>query len=87
MAVEDIGLLVLRIALGVIFLYHGFPKLTNPKKMAQGFGKPNMVWFPFVLGFFETISGVAVLLGFLTQFAAAILAIVMLGALYYKIVK
>lgn len=83
----NIGLLALRIALGAVFIYHGFPKLKNPRAMATAFGNPNAVWFPAVLGFFETLSGVAVLLGLFTQLAAAVLALVMLGALYHKIVK
>ena len=61
MALEDYGLLALRLALGIIFIYHGFPKLKNPEAMAQGFGGNKN--FPMILGFFEFVSGLLVLFG------------------------
>ena len=84
MALEDYGLLALRIALGIIFIYHGYPKIKNPKMMEQVFGNST---FPVVLGLFEFVSGLFILFGFLIQFAVIVTSIVMLGALYYKIVK
>ena len=83
MALEDYGLLALRIALGIIFLYHGYPKIKNPKMMAQTFGNT----FPLVLGLVEFAAGILILLGLYTQFAAIAFIIIMLGALYYKITK
>lgn len=83
MALEDYGLLVLRIALGIIFIYHGYPKIKNPKMMAQTFGNT----FPLILGLFEFIAGVLTLIGLYTQFAAVVFIVIMLGALYYKIAK
>ena len=85
MALEDYGLLALRLALGIIFIYHGFPKLKNPEAMAQGFGGNKN--FPMILGFFEFVSGLLVLFGLYTQFATIVFIVVMLGALYYKIEK
>ena len=84
MALEDYGLLALRIALGTIFIYHSLPKIKNPKMMEQVFG--NSI-FPVILGLFELIAGLLILTGLITQFASIILIVVMLGALYYKIVK
>ena len=81
MALEDYGLLALRIALGIIFIYHGYPKIKNPKMMEQVFGNST---FPVVLGLFEFVSGLFILFGFLIQFAVIVTSIVMLGALYYK---
>jgi|SRR3989344_8878168 len=83
MALEDYGLLALRIALGIIFLYHGYPKIKNPKMMAQTFGNT----FPLVLGLVEFVAGILILFGLYTQFAAIAFIIIMLGALYYKITK
>lgn len=73
---KDAGLLVLRLAVAVIFLYHAFPKLKN--KMGSAF---------LVLGVVEGVSGAALVLGFYTQFAALLLAIVMVGAIWMKITK
>lgn len=82
---SDLGLFVLRLALAIIFIYHSLPKLKNPKAMAQGIGLPG--WFIAVLGFSEFVSSIGLILGIYTQVAALILAIVMVGALYFKIVK
>ncbi len=79
------GVLALRIALGVIFVVHGLPKLKNPAGIASGIGMPS--WFGVVIGLFETLGGLAVLFGLFTQFGALAIAIVMVGAIYHKIVK
>ncbi len=76
MQYNGIGLLVLRLSVAVIFLYHALPKLKN--KVGSVF---------LVLGVIESLSGAALVLGFYTQFAALILAIVMIGAIWMKITK
>ena len=76
------GLLVLRVFLGVIFIYHGMPKLTMSGKMAKGMG-----WSSgsiVLLGLVELLSGLALILGFYTEIAALLIAVVMLGALFHK---
>ena len=78
-------LLAVRTALGAIFLYHGVPKLKSPKELAGAAGLP--MWFAFLIGLGETVGGILSLAGFLTELAAIFLAVVMLGALYYKIFK
>lgn len=80
---QDLGLLALRIVLGVVFLYHGLPKLKMSAEMAKAMGKPTS--FVILLGLVESISGLALIIGFLTQIAALLLGIVMLGAIYHKI--
>ncbi len=82
---EDYGLLLLRLALAAIFVYHGFSKIRAPSGMAQGIGWP--VWLVFLLGLGEFVSGVLSLIGFLVEIAGIYFAIVMLGAIYYKIFK
>jgi len=82
---QSLGLLVLRLVLGIIFLYHGIPKLKNAAMMAQGMGKPK--GFIFTLGLVEILSSIAIILGLLTEIGAIFLTVVMLGALYYKIFK
>ncbi len=81
----DFGLLVLRVFLGIIFIYHGFPKLSMPKAMAKGMGwSSGSVVF---LGLVELLSGLALILGFYTEIAALLVALVMLGALFHKMFK
>jgi len=52
--------------------------------MAQIFGNKA---FPLIIGIFESFSGLFLTLGLFINYASVVLGIVMLGALYYKIVK
>lgn len=70
----DWGLLALRLAVGVIFIYHGFDKWTMD---TVGYIMP-------ILKYAEPIGGVALILGVLTQLAALGFVIIMLGAIYMK---
>lgn len=79
------GLLVLRLTVGFVFLAHGWGKLKSPKAMAQGLGWGTAT--VAFLGFIETASALLLIFGFLTQLAAILLGLVMIGAIYYKIVK
>lgn len=69
----DLGLLVLRVAIGVIFLYHCKGKL-----------KGNMGGFMTFIGAAELAGGLALVLGVLTELAALGLAIIMVGAIWKK---
>jgi len=73
---EDYGLLILRLFIGIIFLYHGLPKL---------WGK--MGGFMVVIGILETLSAIGMIIGLYTEIAGIVLAIVMLGAVYKKITQ
>lgn len=70
----EAGVIALRIAIGAIFIAHGTKKL--PGKMGG---------FMTFIGVCETLGGIAVLLGFMTQWAALGLALIMVGAIYKKI--
>jgi uncharacterized membrane protein YphA (DoxX/SURF4 family) len=82
---SDHGLLALRIAVGVIFIYHAMPKLKDAKGLASAMGFP--AGGVLLLGSVEFLSGLAVITGILLELGALLLAIVMLGALYFKIAK
>lgn len=69
----DLAPLVLRVAVGIIFLVHGLPKLKNMNSF-MGF-----------IGICETLGAIALLVGFLTQWAAVGIILIMLGAIYKKI--
>ncbi|MEK7532117.1 MAG: DoxX family protein [Patescibacteria group bacterium] len=79
------GLLIIRVAVGLIFLPHGWMKLRDPKVTGQGLGWSTAA--AGLLGFVETASALLLILGLLTQLAALLLGLVMLGAIYYKITK
>lgn len=71
---SDWALLVLRLAIGIIFIYHGWAKWSMEDA--------NTIMT--ILKFAEPLGGIAVLLGVLTQLAALGLSIIMLGAIYMK---
>jgi len=71
----DLAPLVLRLAIGIIFVVHGLPKVKNINSF-MGF-----------IGVCELLGGIALILGFLTSWAALGLIIIMLGAIYKKTVE
>ena len=81
----DIGLLALRITLGLVFLYHSMGKLRMPGMMAKGMGMS--IGMIVMLGIVEFLSSLAIIFGFLTQIAAIILGLIMIGAIFMKIGK
>ncbi|MBI2406143.1 MAG: DoxX family protein [Candidatus Harrisonbacteria bacterium] len=82
---NNVGLLVLRLAVAVIFIYHAMPKLKNAQGMAQMVGMPaGMI---LMLGTVEILSSVGLVLGIYAQLAALLLAIVMVGAIGMKTMK
>ena len=85
-SLQPVGLLILRIALGIIFIYHGYPKLAHLRGGAQmqGFfvehGLPG--YFVFIAGVIETFGGGLLLLGLFARGAALLLAIEMSVAIW-----
>ncbi|HEV8382890.1 MAG TPA: DoxX family protein [Gemmatimonadales bacterium] len=84
---SDVALLLLRIALGAVFLTHGLGKrrlwsVQPSERMPAG-----MLTKLRILSIAEPAGGLGVLFGFLTQLAALGLVIAMLGALQFLITK
>jgi putative oxidoreductase len=82
----DAALLILRVVLGIIMLYHGWPKLTDLGGTIEGFtgmGVP----LPALSALFATVAevggGLLLLLGVLTDVAGLLVAIDMLGAITF----
>lgn len=74
---EDYGLLAIRIALGLILVSHGWPKLRSISVAADmmremGF-RPARVWAT-VVGSVEFFGGLLIIFGLFTQVAALVLA-------------
>lgn len=82
------GLLALRVAVGAIFIVHGWPKITGARGMAAAMGggeaKPVMVGMFTIQGIVETGGGILMILGVLTQLVAIAFMIIMLGAIALK---
>lgn len=76
---QPFGLLALRVALGLIFLTHGYPKLTRAGGPLQAMfvqhGLPAQL--VYVSGVLETFGGIVLILGLFTRGASLLLAIEM----------
>lgn len=86
----DWGLLILRFAMGIIFLVHGWPKLNpnSPMKGTAGFGgflkqmgMPLPMFFAWVVALLETVGAVLLVLGLGARILAVLFAINMLVAI------
>ncbi len=82
---NEIALLIMRLVIAAIFIYHALPKLKNPSSMGQAMGMPSGMIF--TLGLVEFLSSIGMILGFYIQVAAFLLAMVMVGAIYFKLFK
>lgn len=86
------GITILRLALGVVFLAHGLPKLLpvfggSPAETAAMFeasGLQPALLLVLIVGVIELFGGAAIILGVWTRFAAILLAINM-GVAIWKI--
>lgn len=78
----DVGLLLMRIALAIVFFYHGATKFMALKPM-QGFfaslGMPG--WIAGLVAVLEICAAVAMLLGVWVRAAGFVLAAIMVGAI------
>jgi putative oxidoreductase len=90
-SVTDLALLILRVGSGLIFIPHGYPKMTGgggdekgghahlTQSLAQ-LGLPFPYAFAALVGAIEFFGGLLLILGLQTQWAAIALAFVMLVA-------
>lgn len=68
---KDFGLLIIRVGLGAMFIYHGYPKLMGGKEAWIGLGSSTkyigITFLPMVWGLLaavvETLGGLLVILG------------------------
>jgi putative oxidoreductase len=75
---KPLGLLILRLALGASFMFHGYPKLSDPARWLKafpGFGFPS--YFAYISGILELFGGGLLVLGLFTCGTALLLAIEM----------
>ncbi len=76
---EKLGLLVLRVTLGSIFLVHGIQKLSNMEGTIAFFGMVGFsAFWAWLVAIIETVGGVGVILGIGTRFFASLFAIISL---------
>jgi putative oxidoreductase len=79
----DLGLLLMRLMIGVVFLASGYSHLKDPGTRGESIGVGQ--GFTLFLGIAEVAGGLGVTFGVLTQLAAIGLILIMLGAIQKKI--
>lgn len=80
----DLATLILRLALGVIMISHGIPKIKKRevlgKKWNDHYGVPKAtIW---LTGILQIVGGLALLVGLFTSLTSLILALDMVAALF-----
>jgi putative oxidoreductase len=85
----SVAALLLRLALGTLFVIHGYPKLIAQRKgtgeWLKGMGLPAS--FAALAGVIEFFGGLALLLGILTSIVAALFALWMLSTTWLAVGK
>lgn len=75
---------ILRVVVGIVFFFHGYPKLLNPAGTAGFFGSlgiPLPEIMVYVVGTVEAVGGLLLIVGFLTRYVNVLQSIVMLVAI------
>ena len=89
-ASTDFAALVGRVALGALFLVHGWPKIKNvqqPIGFVKGTGWPGGAAFAVLFTLLEFFGGIALILGLLTQVAAILFVLEMLATTVFSKIK
>ncbi len=86
-SLQPFGALLMRLALGASMVVHGYPKVIPHGALAHyahyivSLGIP--YWLGYISAFTEFAGGILLILGLLTRFTAALVAIDMLVAFVY----
>lgn len=78
------GILVLRLMVGAVFIYHGWLKLNGmagTTGMMAGIGLPMPIFWAWLVALVEFVGGIAVVLGVFNRIVTVVLAINMVCAL------
>ena len=85
MLYSDWALLLMRVVVALVFGTSGFSHLKSPQERAKRIGMS--VPFTVFIGAAEMAGAIALIIGFLIQWAALGLILIMLGAIYMKAAK
>lgn len=76
---------LMQAVVGVIFMVHSMGKIKNPAGIASTYGAPKLVGL--LHGLVELVGGLLLIVNYYPQYVAALFALIMLGAIYFKIFK
>ncbi|HTX13755.1 MAG TPA: DoxX family protein [Candidatus Baltobacteraceae bacterium] len=74
--IKPLALLLLRVALGVVFIYHGYPKLFgHTRQTMDAFGHMGFPpYFAYLAGVIEFFGGCLLIIGLFTRIAGLLIA-------------
>ena len=89
---SDIGILIIRVGLGVMFMYHGFPKITGGieawVKIGSAMKFLGIDFYPAFWGFMAAVAefggGALLVFGFITPIATLLISFTMFVAVSLK---
>lgn len=80
---QDVGLFILRLIVGAIFLSHGVEKFYYMQDTMNFFAQVGIpTFFAYVVAAVETLGGILLIVGFFTRYVAVLLGVVMLVAIF-----
>ena len=78
----DLGIFLMRLALGIAFIYHGWMKMQSMEMTIGFFGTLGMgAFWAYVATYTELIGGIALILGIFVRYAGLLLAVTMAVAI------
>jgi putative oxidoreductase len=78
----DLAILFLRIAVGLVFLTHGYQKIGNMEQVVGFFGTLGFAAFlAYVVAWSEVIGGILLILGLFVRYVGIVLAVIMAVAI------
>lgn len=80
----DLGLLLIRLGLGAIFLGHGIQKFQGIESVIGFFGTLGLpAAVAYLVATAEVLAGLSMLLGLWTHWAGKVIAVIMIGAIVF----
>lgn len=81
---HDIGLILLRLSVGIPFIVAGFSKVTNMSATINGFSDAGLAPIIAILvSVIELVGGISIIIGLFSRYSAILLSIVMLYAVIF----
>ncbi|MGN7299410.1 DoxX family protein [Ferdinandcohnia sp. SAFN-114] len=80
---NEVGALILRLTLGILFFIHGLVKFQGGIENTVGwFESINIPGFmAYVVALIELVGGIALIIGFATRLVSILIALIMVGAI------
>ena len=89
-AYADVAALIGRVAIGALFLVHGWPKIKDVRKpigFVKGTGWPGGAVFALLFTLLEFFGSLALIMGFLTQIVAVLFVLEMTATTIFSKTK